>query len=121
MKKSSFKYWFAHWCAFQTIAFHLKCWTPKCLLHDWEKPWLKLFFPYEKVREIHRKYSRHHTNSPRKRENFNYIALVIDWECGRYTKPGDKLTAREYFEEKKDRLDPWDRYQIGKTLDELGL
>ena len=41
-ERSGFKYWFAHWCAFQMTALNLKCWRPKYLLHDIEKPWLSL-------------------------------------------------------------------------------
>lgn len=43
-ERSGFKYWFAHWCAFQMTALNLKCWRPKYLLHDIEKPWLKLLW-----------------------------------------------------------------------------
>lgn len=42
--RSTFKYWFAHWCAFQMVALDLHVWRPKYLLHDIEKPWLRLFF-----------------------------------------------------------------------------
>ena len=32
--RSSFKYWFAHWCGFQLTALNLGIWKPKYLLHD---------------------------------------------------------------------------------------
>lgn len=49
-ERSGFKYWFAHWCAFQMTALNLKCWKFKYLLHDIEKPWLKLIWKnYNKV------------------------------------------------------------------------
>src|SRR5574344_1786585 len=44
--KSSFPYWFSHWCAFQLVALSLGVWRPRHLLHDIEKPWLKLVLPY---------------------------------------------------------------------------
>ena len=28
-ERNSFKYWFAHWCAFQMTALNLKCWKFK--------------------------------------------------------------------------------------------
>lgn len=92
-ERSSFKYWFAHWCAFQMTALNLKCWKFRFLFHDIEKPWLKLFLPYEKVKKIHRKYSAHHPQSIRK--NKDYLAMVIDWECSRFTKGEAQLNAWE--------------------------
>ena len=48
--RSSFKYWFAHWCGFQITALNLGIWKPKYLLHDIEKPWLKLLWgDYKRV------------------------------------------------------------------------
>lgn len=41
-ERSGFKYWFAHWRAFQMTALNLKCRKFKYLLHNIEKPWLKL-------------------------------------------------------------------------------
>ena len=41
-ERSSFKYWFAHWCAYNMTALNLGMWKPKYLLHDIEKPWLML-------------------------------------------------------------------------------
>ena len=95
--RSTFKYWFAHWCAFQMTALSLHIWKPKYLLHDIEKPWLKLFLPYHRVQKIHRRNNRHHLNfkSP---ERIDWVALVIDWECCRFTKTDCPLTARETYE-----------------------
>ena len=47
--RSTFPYWFAHWCAFQMTALNLGIWKFKYLFHDWEKPWLRLFLPYKKM------------------------------------------------------------------------
>lgn len=97
-EKSSFKYWFAHWCSFNMTALNLGCWKFKYLLHDIEKPWLKLWFgDYLKVREWHRKHNRHHL-AYKVPENIDWEALVIDWECSRFTKLDSPKTARELYE-----------------------
>lgn len=93
-ERSSFKYWFAHWCAFQMTALNLKCWKFKYLFHDMEKPWLKLFLPYEKVQYIHRTLNNHHLQY-RYPNRIDWEAMVIDWECSRFTKKAAPLTARE--------------------------
>lgn len=121
MEKSSFKYWFKHWKAFNKVAMQLHCWKFRFLFHDWEKPWLKLFLPYEIVRKIHRKYSRHHLESSRKKD---YLAIIIDWECSRYTKSDATMNAREYFNYcniKNKWSSDNDRILIEKTLTKLNL
>lgn len=99
-ERSTFKYWFAHWCAYQMTALNLRIWKPKYLFHDIEKPFLKLFLPYEKVKEIHRRRSKHHIEyrNPNKRD---WEALMIDWECSRFTKESAPRTCREEIENKK--------------------
>ena len=95
--RSSFPYFFAHWFAYQTVALCLKCWKPKYLFHDIEKPFLKLFLPYKKLQKFHRKYHRHHPEY-RNPDKIDWEALVIDWECCRYTKINCPLSARETYE-----------------------
>ena len=101
-ERSGFKYWFAHWCAFQMTALNLKCWRPKYLLHDIEKPWLKLLWgDYKMVQRWHRKHNSHHlgyffTHNGKT----DWQAMVIDWECSRFTKEASPLTAREEMEQK---------------------
>lgn len=94
-ERSTFKYWFAHWCAFQMTALNLKCWKFKYLFHDIEKPWLMLLWKdYKRVQKWHRNHSKHHIEYP----NEYYIdweAVVIDWECSRFTKVSSPRTARE--------------------------
>lgn len=97
--KSTFSYWFAHWCAYQMTALNLKCWKFKYLFHDIEKPWLKLFFPYEKVKKIHRINSKHHLEY-KNRDKIDWYALIIDWECSHFTKIASKWTSREIMEHK---------------------
>lgn len=89
-ERSSFKYWFAHWCAFQMTALNLKHWKPKYLLHDIEKPFLKLFWDYKKVQKWHRTHNSHHTEY---KGQWDTYAMVIDWECSRFTKAESQLNA----------------------------
>lgn len=93
-ERSSFKYWFAHWCAFQMTALNLKCWKFKYLFHDIEKPWLKLFLTYDKVQNLHRTLNNHHLQY-KYPNSIDWEAMVIDWECSRFTKEAAPLTARE--------------------------
>lgn len=89
-ERSSFKYWFAHWCAFQMTALNLHHWKPKYLLHDIEKPFLKLFWDYKKVQKWHRTHNSHHTEY---KGQWDTYAMVIDWECSRFTKSEAQLNA----------------------------
>ena len=93
-ERSNFKYWFAHWCAFQMTALNLKCWKFKYLFHDIEKPWLKLFLEYDQVQNIHRTLNNHHLQY-KYPNRIDWEAMVIDWECSRFTKEAAPLTARE--------------------------
>jgi hypothetical protein len=77
-------------------------------LHDVDKIFLYLL-PLKKktVQNIHRKLSRHHVESDRKK---NYLEMVIDWECARYTKPDKPLNAYEtlikYYPQEKENILP---------------
>lgn len=92
MNKLSFKYWFAHWCAFQMTALNLNCWHFRFLFHDIEKPFLKLFLHYDKVQKFHRNHARHHIEYKGKLEH-DYLGMIIDWECSRFTKEDSQLNA----------------------------
>ena len=115
-ERSSFPYWFAHWCAFQMTALNHHMWKFRYLFHDIEKPWLKLFLSYEDVQKWHRTHNSHHPEWLEKKLNsivldpqsdpdhymalsyidfFDYEAMIIDWECSRFTKEASPKTARE--------------------------
>lgn len=97
-EKSGFSYYFAHLFAYNMTALNLKCWKWKYLLHDIEKPWLKLLWgDYQKVREWHRKNNRHHLTY-KDSNNIDWEAMILDWECSRYTKQDSSKTAREMYE-----------------------
>jgi hypothetical protein len=114
-EKNSFKYWFAHWCAFQMTALNLHCWKFRFLFHDIEKPFLSLIFSDNKVKTFHRLHSRHHAEY--KGTNFDYLSMVIDWECSRFTKKLAQLDACDTLYKKFECLIP----QIVPILKELGL
>ena len=86
--KSSFTYWFKHWKAFNKCAIDHHCWRIQFLFHDIEKPFLMIYFnkDYKKVKEWHRTHNRHHLEYDGD-NNYDYIAMAIDWECSGSTKP----------------------------------
>ena len=49
-------------------------------------------WPHSKVKSFHRRTARHHDNAIKKTEN-DYIEMIIDWECARFTKPDKPLNA----------------------------
>lgn len=114
-QRSTFPYWFAHWCAFQMTALNHHMWKLRYLFHDWEKPWMRLFFDYPKVQKWHRKHRKHHPEWLERKlstchgsfadvdyydalyylEFFDYEAMIIDWECSHFTKEASPRNARE--------------------------
>ena len=66
--------------------------TWRSLVHDLDKVILYNILPHRKVKEIHRKYARHHDNNIKKTKN-DYIEMIVDWECARFTKPDKPLNA----------------------------
>lgn len=122
---NSFKYWLAHWCAFQMTALNLHKWKLKYLLHDIEKPFLMLLWRNrEKVRKFHVTHASHHPQG-KPFKKIDLEAMLIDWECGRYTKEFSPMTARKFYEKKykggKGRFTLEEEKKIEKTLEELGL
>lgn len=111
--RSSFKYWFAHWCGFQLTALNLGIWKPKYLLHDIEKPWLKLLWKgdYKRVQKWHRTHNKHHLEYGLKHgwDAIDWEALMIDWECCGLSKQEAQLDARETLEYEISR-DKWKPY-----------
>lgn len=122
--RSSFKYWFAHWCGFQLTSLNLGIWKPKYLLHDIEKPWLKIFWKgdYKRVQKWHRTHNKHHLEYGLKHgwDNIDWEALMIDWECCGLSKQEAQLDARETLEYEINR-DKWKPYadQISNHLNPL--
>lgn len=119
--ESSFKYWFAHWCAFNLTALNLGIWKFKYLFHDFEIPWMKIFYKYDVVQKIHRNNNKHHLEYGLKYgwDNVDWETLMIDWECRSFTKQEEQFDAREklnyeiskekwvqYADQIKDHLEP---------------
>lgn len=75
--------------------------------HDLDKLAMYIFFPFlgrSLIRRIHRSWCRHHIINTKSPMEVDYLAAMIDWECCRFTKPNEPMTAREYLEYAKDRI-----------------
>ncbi len=144
-QRSSFSYWYYHWKAFNLTAMSLGAWKFKYLFHDFEKPWLRLFLPYEKVQSFHRSHSRHHLeykHSPTyissnlwaktynedgtecyEGKDFDWEAMVIDWECSGLTKFACPRNAIQEIEYKYDNyeLTSFEYKKLLETAKNLGL
>ena len=127
-ERSTFKYWFAHWAAYQVTALNLGVWKFKYLFHDFEKPWLKLIWPYKKLQTWHREHHRHHLAYGLKKgwDKVDYEALGIDWECCSLSKQACPLDARDTLDWQceKEKWKPYEkelRAHIEPVLDRLGL
>ena len=123
-ERASFSYWFAHWCAYNMTALNLKCWKFKYLFHDIEKPWLMLLWKdYDKVQKHHRLNSKHHLEY-KNRDKIDWEAMVIDWECSRFTKISSPLAAREVLEHRVRNNHPFSALMltyISPILEKLHL
>ena len=99
--RSTWRYFWAHWHAFQMVAITLGVWRPKHIFHDWYKPWLKMIgFKYSFIQQFHRRHAKHHLewlngHSP---ASMDWISLIVDWECSQYTKEACYRNAREEME-----------------------
>ena len=53
---------------------------------------------------------RHHTESPYVKTRSDYIEMIIDWECARFTKPDKPLdayqTMKKFYPDLEQRLLP---------------
>jgi len=67
--------------------------TWRSLIHDIDKLILYNFLEHKKVKEFHRKTARHHVENNIKKNRNDYIEMIIDWECARYSKPDKPLNA----------------------------
>lgn len=105
-ERSSFPYWFAHVCAFNMTALNLKSWRLKYLFHDFEKPWMKLWYKgdYKKVQQFHRKHNSHHVEYWLNNGGADLEAMAIDWECSRFTKKAGQLNAAETLEMECEKM-----------------
>lgn len=113
--KDRLQYTLAHRKAFRKVEKELLGYnTVRSLFHDLDKVFLYPFFDYKKVHNFHRKHSRHHL---RARTHADFVQMVIDWECARYTKPDKSLNARETM----NKIHPEYTAEVLPILKELGL
>lgn len=121
-QRSSFSYWYYHWKAFNLTAYFLGVWKLKYLFHDIEKPWLRLFMPYKKVQDIHRRNNRHHLEY-KYAPNYDWEAMVIDWECSGLTKFASPRNAVQEIEYKYNNyeLNGAEYDKLLETAKNLGL
>lgn len=89
--------------------------TVRSLFHDLDKVFWYLIFDHKTVHTWHRKMTRHH--ELRASTHADYIQMVVDWECARFTKPDKPLNARQTLEKFYPQL----KTKILPILDELGL
>lgn len=67
--------------------------TIRSLFHDIDKVILYNIWPHKKVKNFHRSRARHHVENNIKKNRNDYIEMIIDWECARFTKPDKPLNA----------------------------
>lgn len=89
--------------------------TFRSLFHDLDKVILYNFFDYKDVHNFHRNHMKHHSIKAKTRNDF--IQMVIDWECARFTKPDKPLNARDTLYKFYPTLEG----EILSILEELGL
>lgn len=107
------KYTWSHKRAFwrierQVLGHH----TWRGLIHDADK--LCLLYPMafvlgrdkKWVQAIHRKRNRHHVECPKDKKRPDYIEMIIDWECARYTKPDKPLDAYDTMKQFYPQMTP---------------
>lgn len=77
-------------------------------MHDLDKVVLYVIFGKKLASKIHRRYARHHERSAKTYED--YLEMVIDWECARYTKPDKPLNAYDtlykYYPHLEEKIIP---------------
>ncbi len=78
------------------------------LFHDCDKLVMYLFMNAQKAHKIHTSRARHHHKSAKTRED--YIQMLVDWECAKFTKPDKPLDAWEtlyaYYPQLEEVLKP---------------
>ena len=59
--------------------------TWRSIVHDLDKIILYNIWPHKKVKNFHRRTARHHVENNIKKTRNDYIEMIIDWECARFT------------------------------------
>lgn len=80
-------------------------------VHDMDKVILYNILSLKDVKNFHREHARHHIESNSKNLNrYDYLEMIIDWECARYTKDDKLLNAYEtlykFYPKLEDKILP---------------
>lgn len=74
---------------------------PVALIMGRDKKWVQI---------CHRKNNRHHAECPKERTRSDYIEMIIDWECARFTKADKQLdaydTMKKFYPQLQDVILP---------------
>lgn len=89
--------------------------TLRGLLHDLDKIFMYIFLNHNKAHNIHVNRAKHHEKNAKTKKDF--IEMIVDWECARYTKPDKPLNAVETLYAYYPQLE----HEIYPILVELGL
>ncbi len=74
--------------------------------HDLDKMTLYLFIDKKQASSYHRKTSFHHLENNLPKTFYDYLEVIIDFECAGYTKPDKPLNAYDTISEiYRDRID----------------
>lgn len=116
MKFAKIKYTLDHRKAFRAVERQLLGHnTLRGYLHDLDKIFLYLIMDTKLASKLHRSYSRHHAKNAGTHADF--VQMIIDWECARFTKPDKPMNARETL----DALYPELKDKVLPVIEELGL
>lgn len=113
------KYTLKHKIAFLKVEYKLtNKITLNGILHDFDKVFMYLFtnMTVKEIQKRHRTNANHHVNDKPKTEK-DYIQMIIDWECARYTKPDKQLNARETL----DKFYPHIKENVLPVIEKLKL
>ena len=82
--------------------------TIRGYLHDVDKIILYHFLPTEFVHTCHQWWAKHHQRRAKTHDDF--VQMVIDWECARFTKPDKPLNAYDtlykFYPHMEDKILP---------------
>lgn len=82
--------------------------TIRGYLHDVDKIILYHFLPTEFVHTCHQWWAKHHQRRAKTHDDF--VQMVIDWECARFTKPDKPLDAYDtlykFYPHMEDKILP---------------
>lgn len=97
--------------------------TLKGFLHDTDKVFylypVALIFGKDKnwIKNKHRLNNRHHVESKYDKSYKDYVEMIIDWECARFTKPDKPLNAFQTMKKFYPDMEP----KILPILKKFGL